>query len=242
MSMSNNPVSSPTPDNDVFRHLALIYSFNHRIMHLGKECDGLKSFPNGTTNGAAWYPLAGKSVCSINRTNRRSVESSVCPFVFDRSLDSMPDLCVHTLSNWPTEEKSFEIDDDPSFLKWSKVWPCRTGQGQPHLKTRQFYRLCTTFLSFSSFSDNSWTQINWSKLILLLHTHKQAECRITTICTAAVWSWPLSLAAANTRTNRNCLTSGLTIVNLCSPIWAKFIAVCADLRSIWMASRFPSEP
>ncbi|XP_023238320.1 carboxypeptidase M-like isoform X1 [Centruroides sculpturatus] len=51
---------SPTPDDDVFRHLALIYSLNHKDMHLGIACrDGTPGFPNGTTNGAAWYPLTG---------------------------------------------------------------------------------------------------------------------------------------------------------------------------------------
>ncbi|XP_035210647.1 carboxypeptidase M-like isoform X1 [Stegodyphus dumicola] len=54
--------SSPslTPDDDVFRHLAAVYSFNHENMHLGIPCrDGTPGFPNGTTNGAAWYPLTG---------------------------------------------------------------------------------------------------------------------------------------------------------------------------------------
>lgn len=54
--------NSPSPDDDVFLHLAKIYSFNHRTMHLGKPCPGpggTNGFPNGTTNGAHWYPLAG---------------------------------------------------------------------------------------------------------------------------------------------------------------------------------------
>lgn len=54
--------SSPslTPDDDVFRHLASVYSFNHENMHRGIPCrDGTPGFPNGTTNGAAWYPLTG---------------------------------------------------------------------------------------------------------------------------------------------------------------------------------------
>ncbi|KAB7501996.1 Carboxypeptidase M, partial [Armadillidium nasatum] len=37
-----------------------IYSFNHKRMHLGLQCKrGAPSFKNGTTNGAAWYPLTG---------------------------------------------------------------------------------------------------------------------------------------------------------------------------------------
>lgn len=51
---------SLTPDDDVFQHLALSYSRLHPTMHQGLACKpGSPSFPNGTTNGAAWYPLTG---------------------------------------------------------------------------------------------------------------------------------------------------------------------------------------
>ncbi|KAF2367487.1 Peptidase M14 carboxypeptidase A [Trinorchestia longiramus] len=54
----SNP--SLTPDDDVFRHLAETYSFNHATMHLGLPCKpGAAAFSNGTTNGAQWYPLTG---------------------------------------------------------------------------------------------------------------------------------------------------------------------------------------
>lgn len=53
--------NSPTPDDDLFRHLAQTYSFNHGTMYNGAPCpDGTPGFPNGTTNGAQWYPLAGE--------------------------------------------------------------------------------------------------------------------------------------------------------------------------------------
>lgn len=52
--------ASLTPDDDVFKHLATSYSFNHRTMHQAEPCfPGDALFPNGTTNGAAWYYLAG---------------------------------------------------------------------------------------------------------------------------------------------------------------------------------------
>ncbi|KAK4317883.1 hypothetical protein Pmani_011062 [Petrolisthes manimaculis] len=51
---------SLTPDEDVFNHLAGVYSFSHATMHLGLPCKpGAPTFTNGTTNGAAWYPLTG---------------------------------------------------------------------------------------------------------------------------------------------------------------------------------------
>jgi len=52
--------ASLTPDDDVFKHLALTYATNHATMHQGVACKpGSPSFPNGTTNGAGWYPLIG---------------------------------------------------------------------------------------------------------------------------------------------------------------------------------------
>lgn len=51
---------SLTPDDDIFKHLAELYSFNHATMHLGLPCKpGAPTFQNGSTNGAAWYPLTG---------------------------------------------------------------------------------------------------------------------------------------------------------------------------------------
>lgn len=61
-SIFSTVLSTPslTPDHDVFNHLANQYSFNHGRMHLGEPCKlGAPRFENGTTNGAAWYPLTG---------------------------------------------------------------------------------------------------------------------------------------------------------------------------------------
>ncbi|XP_077510478.1 carboxypeptidase M-like [Amblyomma americanum] len=58
-SQRNEP--SLTPDDDVFKHLASVYSFNHANMHLGLGCskDGTVAYPNGTVNGATWYAFSG---------------------------------------------------------------------------------------------------------------------------------------------------------------------------------------
>ncbi|KAH9626049.1 hypothetical protein KSS87_000369 [Heliosperma pusillum] len=41
------------PDDETFRYLAGVYSHSHHNMSLSKE------FPEGITNGAAWYPIYG---------------------------------------------------------------------------------------------------------------------------------------------------------------------------------------
>lgn len=60
MFQSYSSAPSLTPDDDVFKHLALTYARNHPTMNQGQACKaGTPSFPNGITNGAAWYPLTG---------------------------------------------------------------------------------------------------------------------------------------------------------------------------------------
>ncbi|XP_044199935.1 carboxypeptidase M [Thunnus albacares] len=51
--------ASVSPDDDVFVHLAKVYSHNHASMHHGGRCDDTKPFSEGITNGYQWYPLAG---------------------------------------------------------------------------------------------------------------------------------------------------------------------------------------
>ena len=55
---------SPTPDDDVFRQLALAYAIPHPEMTndevcLNIESFGADSFLYGITNGAHWYPIPG---------------------------------------------------------------------------------------------------------------------------------------------------------------------------------------
>uniref|UniRef100_A0A146ZP65 Carboxypeptidase M n=1 Tax=Fundulus heteroclitus TaxID=8078 RepID=A0A146ZP65_FUNHE len=51
--------ASVTPDDDVFVHLAKVYSYNHASMHRGDLCDDSGPFRDGITNGYHWYPLEG---------------------------------------------------------------------------------------------------------------------------------------------------------------------------------------
>ena len=49
---------SRSPDDAIFRELALAYSRSHHTMHLGKNCPG-DDFQDGITNGAHWYDVPG---------------------------------------------------------------------------------------------------------------------------------------------------------------------------------------
>ncbi|KAL6083005.1 hypothetical protein STEG23_028005, partial [Scotinomys teguina] len=50
---------SLTPDDDVFQHLAYTYASRNPNMTKGDQCRNKRNFPNGITNGYAWYPLQG---------------------------------------------------------------------------------------------------------------------------------------------------------------------------------------
>ena len=51
---------SKSPDDAIFKELALVYSRAHATMHLGQSCPGYhESFRNGITNGAHWYDVPG---------------------------------------------------------------------------------------------------------------------------------------------------------------------------------------
>lgn len=63
-------IANLSPDNDVFRMLALTYSNAHPRMHLGQPCPPTvdepyaktlleERFPEGITNGAEWYSVPG---------------------------------------------------------------------------------------------------------------------------------------------------------------------------------------
>lgn len=54
---------SRSPDDALFRHLALVYAQNHPIMKTGNpNCpdEPNETFKDGITNGAMWYDVAGK--------------------------------------------------------------------------------------------------------------------------------------------------------------------------------------
>lgn len=51
-------VESPSPDNDLFKHLARVYSSAHPLMRSGSACPP-EHFDGGITNGAHWYEVQG---------------------------------------------------------------------------------------------------------------------------------------------------------------------------------------
>lgn len=57
---------NPTPDDDVFQHLATVYATSHATMWKGLSCRNSRGhvkpytqFADGITNGAAWYIVTG---------------------------------------------------------------------------------------------------------------------------------------------------------------------------------------
>uniref|UniRef100_UPI0037E7F963 carboxypeptidase M n=1 Tax=Semicossyphus pulcher TaxID=241346 RepID=UPI0037E7F963 len=84
--------ASVSPDNDVFVHLAKVYSYNHGSMHHGDRCSDGRPFLDGITNGYQWYPLAGVKGRVLNGSGdpvqNAEVEvkgrRNMCPFRTDK--------------------------------------------------------------------------------------------------------------------------------------------------------------
>lgn len=64
--------ASITPDDDVFIHLAKVYSYNHATMHKGGRCPDGVPFRDGITNGYQWYALPGQHVALQSQITRIS--------------------------------------------------------------------------------------------------------------------------------------------------------------------------
>lgn len=77
--------ASITPDDDVFVHLAKVYSYNHGSMHQGNGCADTGLFLDGITNGYQWYPLAGQHD-AVKQTIPYDSFFSFCSSVENESL------------------------------------------------------------------------------------------------------------------------------------------------------------
>ncbi|XP_028400532.1 carboxypeptidase D-like [Dendronephthya gigantea] len=86
-----NSRDSSTPDDDVFKELALTYSMNHATMHLGRACSGFpnEKFKLGITNGAHWYSVEG-GMQDYNYFHSNcfeiTLELSCCKFPYAKEL------------------------------------------------------------------------------------------------------------------------------------------------------------
>ncbi|XP_046680544.1 carboxypeptidase D-like isoform X2 [Homalodisca vitripennis] len=91
-SLSKEP--NLTEDDDVFKHLALVYARKHPTMHKGKACPNnyaKDTFPKGIVNGAEWYPLTGSMQdynYVVHGCMEITLEISCCKFPEPEELQS----------------------------------------------------------------------------------------------------------------------------------------------------------
>ena len=86
-------IYTTSPDDDIFRQLALAYSNAHTTMHLGEPCPRDRSgFKNGITNGAKWYSVdGGMQDYNYLQSNcfEITVEQGCWKFPFARQLEEI---------------------------------------------------------------------------------------------------------------------------------------------------------
>ncbi|CAH1132734.1 unnamed protein product [Ceutorhynchus assimilis] len=91
-------VDSKSPDDTVFKELALLYAQKNPLMRTGNGCNG-DYFPNGITNGAHWYELAG-GMQDFNYLNSNCFEVT-----FELSCCKFPDASTLT-KEWYNNKES----------------------------------------------------------------------------------------------------------------------------------------
>ncbi len=80
-SVDGKPSYSASPDDDIFKLLALTYSKNHlKMYHQIKDpnCITTDEFRKGITNGAEWYPVPGGEFVSMIRENSNIERLILC--------------------------------------------------------------------------------------------------------------------------------------------------------------------
>lgn len=129
---------SPTPDDAMFRQLALVYAQNHPAMKTGRNCEEV--FPNGITNGANWYELnGGMQDFNYITTNCFDVtlELSCCKFPNastlpaewaknKRSLIEYMKMVHQGVKGIVTDHNGYPLDDMQVFVEGLESKPMRT--------------------------------------------------------------------------------------------------------------------
>ncbi|XP_012555394.1 carboxypeptidase D isoform X1 [Hydra vulgaris] len=81
---------SPSPDDDIFRFISKTYSYKHPEMYKGNSCGD--RFPEGITNGAKWYNVAG-GMQDYNYLHTNAFEITIelecCKFPMSNRLQSI---------------------------------------------------------------------------------------------------------------------------------------------------------
>ncbi|XP_064619755.1 carboxypeptidase D-like isoform X2 [Lineus longissimus] len=121
---------SRSPDNDVFKYLALKYSRKNEKMYAGRPCPGdyAEAFQNGVSNGAAWYPLTG-GMQDYNYIKHGcfeiTLEMSCCKYPLPRSLTTFwalnRDAMIEYLRAASAGIRGFVRDRDNNPIKGASV-------------------------------------------------------------------------------------------------------------------------
>ncbi|XP_021913626.1 carboxypeptidase D-like isoform X2 [Zootermopsis nevadensis] len=91
-------VDSPSPDNDLFKHLARVYASANPIMRTGNACPP-EYFGRGITNGAHWYEVKG------GMQDFNYVHSNCFEVTFELSCCKFPNSSVLSME-WANNKES----------------------------------------------------------------------------------------------------------------------------------------
>lgn len=147
--MSGASVYSASPDDDIFRQLALTYSYNHPTMYLGLSCPGDSAgFMDGITNGAAWYAVVG-GMQDYNYLNSNcfeiTVEQGCVKFPYASQLQSIWDSNRAALIAYILQVhkgvKGFVTDGNGSAIPYATIGVNGRNHGVQTTKDGDYWRL-----------------------------------------------------------------------------------------------------
>jgi len=120
-------VNSKSPDDAVFKHLALTYAKNHPIMRNGSTCN--EFFKDGITNGAYWYELSG-GMQDFNYVHSNcfeiTLELSCCKYPSRNTLPTEWRLNKESLLSYMESVhmgvKGLVTDENGNGIHGAKIW------------------------------------------------------------------------------------------------------------------------
>ena len=161
-------VYSASPDDDIFRQLALTYSYNHPTMHLGLPCPGgYETFVDGITNGAAWYVVAG-GMQDYNYLNSNcfeiTVEQGCQKFPYASQLqsiwDSNRDALVAYILQVHKGVNGFVTDERGNAVPYASIAVSGRNHGVQTAKDGDYWRLLVPGTYTITVSASGYTTVS----------------------------------------------------------------------------------
>ena len=212
---------SPTPDHDLFVHLANIYASNHENMFKGIGLCKSDNFPNGITNGAQWYVVSGGMQdynYLFSNAFEITLELSCCkyppeeelPKEWQRNKNSM----VKFLQSVHMGIKGIVVDKNNNTVDSAKIFV--EGNDKVILTTKhgEYWRLLLpgTYIIWAK-APNGECSLNQHVNVVMDHV-KRVDLTINPLLISSPSNGGTTPRTSSSNTTSNCGTTSITSSNI----------------------------